>query len=143
MSRTSASVTTLDRAATRPLLFEGVLDILAGVFRLLADLPCGPAKPLSLPLHFKVRVAGRAAGLRLGPAFTHAEPVPQFVSETHAVRLLRLWISTRFLYPRLAKYAFLVPRLERSSGLLTRREACSSGDVSGSRIPAVAVSAEY
>src|SRR5215468_9865405 len=73
--------------AADPLLLEGVLDVLACVLRPLAGLPRGPTGPLSLPLHVKVWVAARAAGLCLGPALTHAEPVPQFVNQAHAVRL--------------------------------------------------------
>src|SRR5262245_24706629 len=83
-----APVTTVGTGAVDPLLLEGILHVLAGVLRPLADLPRGPAEPLSLPLHFKVWVAARAAGLCLGPALTHAEPVPQFVNQAHAARLL-------------------------------------------------------
>jgi hypothetical protein len=98
-----ASATPLQASLTL-LLLEGVPDVLASILRLLADLSCSAAEPLSLSLRFKIWIAGGAAGLRLGPALAHLESVPEFVKETHAILLLEFVISG-FHYPPLAKYA--------------------------------------
>src|SRR5580693_6467636 len=69
------------------LLLKGVAHVLAGVLRLLADLPGGAADALALALGLQVRVTGGPADVLLGVALAHLEPVPHLVHETHVCLL--------------------------------------------------------